>query len=80
MRKQLRASFLRRRLTKQLSRYQFVQENGNINKNSVFDLRIKSVVVKAVKKINNLYNRLDIGSSNVRCIIANEIGDGRLEY
>ena len=38
-------------LTKQLSRYQFVQENGNINKNSVVDLRYKNqVVVKAGNK------------------------------
>ena len=38
-------------LAKQLSRYQFVQENGNINKNSVVDLRYKNqVVVKAGNK------------------------------
>ncbi len=35
-------------MSKQLARYQFVQENGNINKNSVVDLRFKNqVVVKA---------------------------------
>jgi len=38
-------------LAKQLARYQFVQENGNINKNSVVDLRYKNqVVVKAGNK------------------------------
>lgn len=35
-------------MAKQLARYQFVQENGNINKHSVVDLRFKNqVVVKA---------------------------------
>jgi len=38
-------------LAKQLSRYQFVQDNGNINKRSVVDLRFKNqVVVKAGNK------------------------------
>ena len=35
----------------QISRYRFVQENGNINRNSVVDLRFKNqVVVKAGNK------------------------------
>jgi len=39
-------------LSAQLSRYQFVQENGNINKHSVVDLRFKNqVVVKAGNKL-----------------------------
>jgi cell division septal protein FtsQ len=39
-------------MAKQLARYQFVQENGNINKNSVVDLRFKNqVVVKAGNKL-----------------------------
>jgi len=37
-------------LIKQLTRYQFVQDNGNIDKNTVIDLRFKNqVVVKAGK-------------------------------